>query len=109
MPPGHHASAPHYCESGINTVASVGSAYADEVCHSAESPVSTDQSPQPVTLHYPVAVEMSPVVPLSPISFAAKAHIQIVGNTDKPKFNRIQVQLIRHDLSTETHESVFNF
>ena len=73
---------------------SVRSADTHEIRYAAESSVSTDESSQPVIAHNLIAVEVSPVMPLSPISFAAEAHIQIVGNTDEPKFNRIQVQLI---------------
>src|SRR5262249_47676517 len=86
----------------------VGSANADEVCYSAESPVSADKSPQSVALYHPVAVEMSPMVPLSPASFATKAHIHVVGNANKPKLDGIQIKLIRQDLSAKTHECIFN-
>ena len=78
-------------EARINIVPSVRAADADEVCHSAESPVSTNKSPQAVTLHYPIAVKMSPMVPLSPASFATQAHIQVVGNANKPKLDGIQI------------------
>ena len=94
-PPGHHTSAPHDGESSVNTVTGIGSADADQICHPAESPVSTDKSSQPVALHHPIAVEVSPVVPLSPASFATQAQIQVVGNANKPKFDRIETQLLR--------------
>jgi hypothetical protein len=107
-PPRDHTGAPYHCKSGIHTVVGVRSADAHEIGHATEPTVSTDESSQPVTVHNLIAIEVSPVVPVSPISFAAQAHIQIVRNADEPKFQRIQVQLIRHDLSAKMHQGVFD-
>ncbi len=58
----------------------------------AKPPVPADERAQPVAAHDLIAVEMSPVVPLSEAPIATETRVQIIGNADKPKLDGVQTQ-----------------
>src|SRR5918994_4080433 len=70
-PPQYHARAPHDRETRVDAVVSIARADAHQIGESAEPSVSASQSAQPVSTHDLIAVEMSPMRPLSPAPVAA--------------------------------------
>src|SRR4030095_9667603 len=105
-PSRHHAGAAYHCQSDIHTVASVTPADADQIVDAAESSVAANEGAQSVVPHHLITVKVGPVMPLSPISVATQPHVQVVGDTNEAIFNRIQMELLREYLGTETDQRI---
>src|SRR5262245_43945930 len=98
------ARAPHHRKARVDAVADIARTDADKVTNSAKPPISTHQCAQPVAAHHLIAIEMSPVRPLSKATIASRANVQIIGNANEPKLQGIESQASLQDPTARTHE-----
>src|SRR5215470_4372650 len=98
-PPSCHACAPHHRETRIDAIAGIARADADEIVEPTEPSIPADQRAQPVTAHYLVTIEMSPVRPFTEATIASKANVQIIGNANEPKLQGVESQVFLQNLA----------